>query len=229
FGQAWTRDSCGACDVCLGELDVLENGQVVAQKILSCVVRCDQRYGAGHVADVLRGAQTQKLRACGHDQLSTYGLLKGHTTREIRTWIDQLVAAEHLSVASGDYPTLFLTKTGVEVMQGEREIELVQPKKVAATRKRAGTLEAAREEGAPEPDAGLFEALRTLRRNMARERGVPPYLLFNDRTLALMAGYKPRSTPEFLALKGVGERKAADLGPAFLGAVADYLAENPGS
>jgi len=229
FGQPWTKESCGACDVCLGELATVEEGPVVAQKILSCVVRCDQRYGAGHVADVLRGAETQKVRASGHDSLTTYGLLKGSTTRELRAWIDQLVAAGHLAVASGNYPTLYLTQSGVEVMRGEREVTLFRPKKAAATRKRAGALEAAREEGAPEPDAQLFEALRTLRRDMARERGVPPYLLFNDRTLALMAGYKPRSTPEFLALKGIGERKAKDLGPAFLGAIADHLAAQEAS
>ena len=225
FGQPWTKESCGACDVCLGELDTVEESQVVAQKILSCVVRCDQRYGAGHVADVLRGAQTQKLRTTGHDQLSTYGLLSGRTTREIRAWIDQLVAARHLSVASGDYPTLYLTKTGIEIMRAERDVSLFLPKKAATSRKRAGALDAAREEGAPEPDAQLFEVLRSLRRELARERGVPPYLLFNDRTLALMSGYKPRSRPEFLALKGVGERKAEDLGPTFLGAIADYLAD----
>ena len=154
------------------------------------------------------------------------GLVQG--AAEIRAWIDQLVAAGHLSVTSGDYPTLYLTQAGVEVMRAEREVTLFQPKRAASTRKRAGALDAAREEGAPEPDAKLFEVLRTLRRDLARERGVPPYLLFNDRTLALMAGYKPRSRPEFLALKGVGERKAEDLGPTFLDAIAEYLSEQAG-
>ncbi len=224
FGQPWTKPSCEACDVCLGELDLVEEGEVVAQKILSCVVRTDQRYGAGHVADVLRGARTQRMRQTGHDELSTYGLLKSSTAREIRSWVDQLVAAGHLAVQSGDYPTLYLTKSGVEVMRAEREVTLLRPKKAAKTARRASALETAREGGAPEPDPVLFETLRTLRRTMARDRGVPPYLLFNDRTLALLAGHKPTTNPEFLDIKGIGERKAADLGPAFLGAIADYLA-----
>jgi ATP-dependent DNA helicase RecQ len=222
FGQAWTRDNCQACDVCLGELGVVEESQVVAQKILSCVVRSGQRYGAGHVADVLRGAKTQRMRQTGHDELTTYGLLGKHSAREIRAWIDQLVAGGQLAVTLGEYPTLYLTQGGVEVMRAECEVTLIQPRK-QVTKRRANALETAKDEGAPEPDAKLFEVLRCLRRDMARERGVPPYLLFNDRTLALMAGYKPRTAPEFLALKGVGERKAEDLGPAFMAAVADYL------
>ena len=223
FGQEWTRESCDACDVCLGELAAVEESAVVAQKILSCVVRCGQRYGAAHVADVLRGARTQRLRSSGHDQLSTYGLLRDHPTREIRAFIDQLVAGGHLGVTGGNYPTLHLTRSGVEVMRAEREITLLRPRQAPRRPGRGGALESARAEGGPPVDAGLFEHLRGLRRRMARERGVPPYLLFGDRTLALMASYKPRTREEFLALKGVGERKATDLGPAFLGAIAEYL------
>ena len=222
FGQEWTRGDCGACDVCLGELDRVPDATQVAQKILSCVVRCGQRYGAAHVADVLRGAQTARMRQTGHDTLSTYGLLSGSKSREIRAWIDQLVALAHLAVTPGEYPTLFLTASGVEVLRGEREVTLVVPKRAAASRRRADALTTAREEGAPEPDPGLFEHLRALRRRLAVERGVPPYILFNDRTLALMAAYLPATPTEFRALKGVGDRKAADLGPTFLEAIAEY-------
>ncbi|TDJ70107.1 MAG: RecQ family ATP-dependent DNA helicase, partial [Planctomycetota bacterium] len=84
FGQAWDKESCEACDVCLGELELVPDGSVVAQKILSCVVRCQQRYGAAHITEVLRGAQTARMRQTGHDSLSTYGLLAEHSAREIR-------------------------------------------------------------------------------------------------------------------------------------------------
>ena len=221
FGQEWASESCNACDVCLQELKQVEGAGVLAQKILSCVVRCDQRYGAAHVSDVLRGAKTAKLRETHHDQLSTYGLLPDCTSREIRSWIDQLVALGHLAVTEGNYPTLYLTASGLEVMKGERELTLLIPETPARKRKRSSAL-AALDEGAPPPDEGLFEVLRQLRRSMARERGVPPYILFSDRTLALMAGYKPTSRDEFLQLKGVGERKAEDLGPHFLAAIAEY-------
>ena len=216
---------CGACDVCLGELDVLEGSQVIAQMILSCVVRSGQRYGAAHVADILRGADTARLRQTGHDQLSTYGLLKAHRTAEIRGWLDQLMAQEHLASTGGDYPTLRLTQTGLEVMKGERELRLLSPRRPEkpARKSRLATLEAVAAEGGAEVDEALFESLRGLRRSLAKERGVPPYILFNDRTLAAMAAQKPSNQTEFLALKGVGERKAADLGEVFLAAIEEHV------
>ena len=198
----------------------------MAQKILSCVVRCDQRYGAAHVTDVLRGGDTARIRAAGHDALSTHGLLAEHTRGEIRAWIDQLVAREHLAVTPGDYPTLYLTPSGVELMKGEREVSLFVPHRPSATgRRRGDPLKDAREEGAPEPDPQLFEHLRKLRRDLARERAVPPYILFNDRTLVQLAGHKPRTPAEFRAIKGVGDKKAADLGPIFLTAIAEWVAQ----
>ncbi|MFT4538429.1 MAG: ATP-dependent DNA helicase RecQ [Planctomycetota bacterium] len=220
---------CGACDVCLGELDVVKDSQVISQKVLSCVVRSGQRYGGSHVADILRGAATARMRQTGHDQLSTYGLLSDHRTAEIRGWMDQLLALEHLASSGGDYPTLRLTPTGVEVMKGERDVSLLTPRRPekATKRGRKATIEAVAAEGAPDVDENLFEYLRGLRRTMAKERGVPPYILFNDRTLALMAAHKPASLDEFLALKGIGERKAADLGEVFLAAIEEHGSRAP--
>ena len=120
---------CGACDVCLGELDALPDSTVVAQKVLSCIVRCDQRYGAAHITDVLRGANTQRIRQTGHDQLSTYGLLRELPAALVRAVIDQLLSQGLAGVASGDYPTLFLTQSGAEVLRGEAEVTLVQPRR----------------------------------------------------------------------------------------------------
>jgi ATP-dependent DNA helicase RecQ len=225
FGQAFEpgEDGCGACDVCLGEMPVLEDSQVVAQKILSCVVRCHQSFGAGHVADVLRGADTERIRRIRHHELSTYGLLKDHTAREIRHWIEQLVGLDHLRVAEGPYPTLFLSETGVAVMKAEAPVTLFASVKPAASaRKRRSLAELAAEEGAPPADQALFDELRDLRRQLAVERGVPPYVIFNDRTLSLLSSYKPRTPEEFLGIKGVGEKKAADLGPTFLAAIAEF-------
>ena len=227
FGQRPSEEmreqGCGACDVCLGELERVEDAQVLAQKILSCVVRCDQRYGAGHVTDVLRGADTARLRETGHDRLPTHGLLKSHSVGEVRGWIEQLTGSGLLATTGGQYPTLYLTRHGVEVLKGEREVELfvTQRGRADGRRKRKASVSAALEVGL-EPDEELFEDLREFRRELARERGVPPYLIFNDRTLALMAATKPRSEAEFLALKGVGEKKAADLGPAFLARISAF-------
>ena len=226
-GSKGEDGGCGACDVCLGELPSVADSQTLAQKILSCVVRCDQRYGAGHVADVLRGASTERLRQVGHDKLTTYGLLKEHTAREIRHWIEQLVGLDHLGVAPGPYPTLHLTQSGVAVMKGDAEITLFSlPHKTGSGRSKSkkSLAQVAAEEGAPPPDEALFEKLRGLRRKLASERGVPPYVIFNDRTLSLMASFKPANETELLAVKGVGEKKAADLGATFLEAIAAHVA-----
>jgi ATP-dependent DNA helicase RecQ len=223
-----SSSGCNACDVCLGEVARVVESQVLAQKILSCVVRCGQRYGAAHITDVLRGAATEKMRQTGHDKLSTYGLLKENSAREIRAWIEQLTGQAHLRVAEGEYPTLFLSKTGVEVMRAERPVTLFVP--VVPTSKKSRSTSLARaaleqeSEAGPAPDEKLFESLRQFRRELAAARGVPPYVIFNDRSLALMSARKPRTPEEFRAIKGVGDKKAEDLGPLFLQAIAEYLA-----
>jgi ATP-dependent DNA helicase RecQ len=228
FGGSWhgsgdVGDGCGACDVCLGELKIADDGAVLAQKILSCVVRCEQRYGSAHVADVLRGADTARIRMAGHERLSTYGLLKQHTAREIRGWIDQLVALEHLRVAPGQYPTLFLSQSGVEVMRAERAVTLFETPQPKRSRGRRSLAQLASDEGSPPVDEVLFDRLRQLRRRLAAERGVPAYLIFSDRTLAGLASHKPDTRAGMLAIKGVGERKATDLGGAFLAEIAAHV------
>jgi ATP-dependent DNA helicase RecQ len=225
FGQRFGELACGACDVCLGEIQSIPESAVVAQKILSCVVRCEQRYGAVHVTDVLRGSDTARVRQTGHDRLSTYGLLADHSARAVRGWIEELVGLGHLRVSSGEYPTLFLSKTGVEVMRGEREVRLHEPVVTAAKKSPARTTAqaAALEEGGPDADEALFERLRAFRRTLARERGVPPYVIFNDRTLALMSAVKPRTREGLRAIKGVGDKKADDLGPLFLAEIARHI------
>ncbi len=236
FGQAWdATEGCGACDVCLGEIAALGDSQVVAQKILSCIVRCGQRFGAAHISDVLRGAENARVKQYGHDALTTYGLLREHSMKEVRAWIDQLIGQGHLRIAEGEYPTLYLSKSGIEVMKAQRPVTLYAPPlpEKAGGKKRSS---AGRTQGRHalteddvsqlglEVDERLFEHLRSFRRKLASERGVPPYLIFNDRTLALLAASKPSTAEEFRRIKGVGDKKAADLGPVFLAAIAEHLA-----
>ncbi len=234
FGQSYSAPArtdtdtlgCGACDVCLGEVEVAPESSVLAQKILSAVVRCGQRYGAAHVTDILRGAETAGMRRTGHDTLSTYGLLRAHSVAEIRGWIDQLLGLEHLLVAGDRYPVLMLSPSGVEVLKGQRPITLyVWPeRKVAKKARREPRVELEDGEGAALPvDRALFDQLRELRRQLARERGLPPYLIFNDRTLTEMAARKPRTPEEFRRIKGVGDKKAADLGPVFLDKIGKWV------
>jgi ATP-dependent DNA helicase RecQ len=219
FGQEFCATDCGACDVCLGELREVPDAVVVAQKILSCVVRCDQRYGAAHITDVLRGADNERVRRTGHQHLSTWGLLRDHSLVEVRGWIEQLVGRGLLASTGGEYPTIHLTAEGAKALRGETPVTLFvveRPRRAPRGNPPPAVAELA---GA---DEALFEHLRAFRRSLARERGVPPYLIFNDRTLAAMAAARPSDRGSLLELKGVGEKKAGDLGPLFLAEIAAF-------
>jgi len=231
FGQTLEARDCGACDVCLGEIESLPEGTILAQKILSAVIKVGQRYGAGHVADVLRGAATAALTRAGHDSLSTYGLLRGHGVAEIRGWIDQLVGQDLLRIVGDRYPVLIVSPSGVEVLKSQREVTLFAWPEAKPTTRRArrASVDLEDELDGVEVDAGLFEDLRNFRRALARERGVPPYLVFNDRTLKELAARRPRDAAEFRAIKGVGDKKAAELGPLFLARIAAHLGAAQGS
>ncbi|HRV81280.1 MAG TPA: RQC domain-containing protein [Planctomycetota bacterium] len=201
---------------------MVDDPGVIAQKILSCVVRVGQRYGAAHVTDVLRGANTARIREAGHDGLTTFGLLKDQARGDVRSFVDQLVSSGALSVAPGPYPTLQLTEQGVLIMKGEAPIELFRPQVHAS---KSSTRKSATQELVDDGhtvDEKLFEALRSMRRREAAERGVPPYILFSDRTLAALAAHQPVDRVQLLAIKGIGEKKATELGPLVLRTIAEF-------
>lgn len=211
FGQEWQGDGCSSCDFCLGETKIMPDSTLIAKKIISAVYRLRQRFGADHVADVVRGAATQKIRTNGHDGLSTYGLLKEHSKRDIRLWIDQLLAQNLLTRAGQEYPVIALSPKSAAVLKGEFEVKLSyleKPKKEKAARPPQ------RPEG--DVDEALFERLRVLRRSIADELGVPAYIVFGDRTLAEMARLKPRSLEDLRGVWGVGEKKIESYGARFL-------------
>src|SRR5258708_8927408 len=180
FGQTYARDACGACDICLGDTEDVQDALVVAQKILSCVYRANQSWGVAHIISILRGEETQKIRERNHDRLSTYGLLKGHPRNELRDWVYQLVSQGFLAQVGEQYPVLHLTETSREVMRGTAELRLRQPivskKSEKEARRRATVVDGPY-------DRGVFESLRTWRRSEAESRGVPPYVIFSDKTL----------------------------------------------
>lgn len=218
FGQAYERPACGACDVCLGEVALSPDGTVLAQKILSCVARVGQRFGAAHVVDVLRGAATERIRGLRHDELSTYGLLKDHNKGALMSCVQQLVGQGLLDRSEDGFRILTLNATSWQVLRGELEVPLRAPTVSVKQRKKS------RSEGASWDgvDRDLFEHLRTVRREIAAERGVPPYVIFHDTVLREMARLRPSTLDGLDGVKGVGQRKRADFGPQFIDAIRAY-------
>ena len=219
FGQAYRRVSCGACDVCLDEVEGVADGTVAAQKILSCVARAGERFGAEHIIDILLGADTERVRRWHHTRLSTYGLLKDTNRKAVNNMIYQLIDAGLLERTADERPVLRLNDASWAVLRGKHSVRLLQPK-VDLTKTRFD------EESWEGVDRGLFDSLRALRRQVANERHVPPYVLFSDATLRDMARARPGSPGAFLNVRGIGERKLADLGPRFLEHVAAYCHEH---
>lgn len=215
FGQPYTKPSCEACDVCLNEVEGLADATVTAQKILSCVARAGERFGAEHIVDVLLGADTERVRRWRHERLSTYGLLKGTNRKTLTNMLYQLLDAGLLDRTADERPVLRLNDASWAVLRGQRSVKLVQAKaEVARTR--------IDEESWEGVDRGLFESLRELRRQVAEERRVPAYVVFGDTTLRDLARVRPGSAASFLNVHGIGERKLADLGPRFLEHIAAY-------
>jgi len=167
FGQRLSAETCQACDVCLGEISLVEDALVIGQKILSCVLRLNQAFGGEYTAQVLCGSRDQRILENGHDQLSTWGLLTDHGKRSARDWIEQLAAQGFLQ-KTGEYSVLAVTPEGRRLLRGERIPRLLKP---AETRKKESKVSAASWEGV---DRGLFETLRVLRRQKAAERGIAP-------------------------------------------------------
>ena len=217
FGQQYDRPSCAACDICLGETEDVPDALTVAQKILSCVYRVGQSFGIGHVISVLRGEKTEKVRERGHESLSTYGLMKDCSRNEVRDWIWQLVAQGYLEQSEGEYPVLRLTAGARSVLRGEAEVRLRQP--IAPTKKerRQRMMPLESWQGV---DRSLFESLRIWRRAEAAERNVPPYVIFNDRTLREIARVRPATLVELRDVYGIGDSKLETFGRALLNLVA---------
>lgn len=224
FGQTYDREDCGACDWCLGELERVDEPIVLAQKILSCVYRLRQRWGMGQVVDVLRGRRTDKVEANRHHELSTFGLLEDLSIDELRGFVGQLLDQGFLAQAGDRYPVLQGTADGHRLLKSEVECELFRQQRPEPRRRKAtASADVETWEGV---DRGLFEALRELRREIAAERGVPPYVIFHDTSLRDLARVRPAGRATLLRVYGVGEKKADDLGPPFLATVERYCAEN---
>lgn len=217
FGETFTKDDCGACDYCLGELETIADAVTVARKVLSCVARVGQRFGAAHVTNVLRGSDSEQVRSRGHHELSVFGLMKDASIDELRGYADQLLAHGLLQQGGDEYPILQLTAEGLALLKdagSQPDLSLARQKRPEKGRlpKRSRV----ETEGWEGVDRELFERLRAMRMQVARKRGVPPYVIFHDTTLREIARTKPATLEALRHVYGVGDRKAADLGELIL-------------
>jgi ATP-dependent DNA helicase RecQ len=220
FGQDNASENCNACDLCLGDTETVPDALIVAQKILSCVARVKQGFGIGHVTAVLRGEHSENVRKRGHDQLTTFGLLKGHSKADVRDWAYQLMAQGVLVQVGDEYPVLRLNDASWEVMRGQRQVRLVQLVRRKKGEKPEKTkVETISWEGV---DRELFEAFRRLRRDLARDRQVSPFIIFEDRSLRELARIRPSTLERMRLIPGVGDKRLRDFGALFLALIADH-------
>ncbi|MEA1933460.1 MAG: DNA helicase RecQ [Thermodesulfobacteriota bacterium] len=224
FGQTLEDKSCGACDVCLGMLDLVDDPIQVGQKILSSVIRQEQRFGGDYTALVLKGSNDKRILQNRHNQLSTWGILANEHRTTIRSWIEQLVGQNYLE-KSGEYNTLSVTSKGRRLLSGDATPRLLKPllSQSDSRTKNKASVEAESWEGV---DMGLFEKLRVLRRNKAKELNVPPFVVFGDVSLRAMAKYRPCTQEGFRMIKGVGDKKLSDYGPEFMECITVYCSAN---
>jgi len=228
FDQDYEKASCGTCDYCLSELEMVEDPLTVGQKILSCVYRVQQasglEFGAGHIAEVLKGNRTDQVEKWGHQRLSTFGLMAAESVPFIRYLIEQMVGQGYLR-RGGEFSTLSLADSAKEVLRGELAPVLVKPLVAAKKKEIARKGRQKKEEEWAEADPELFHLLRQKRMELAQQQGVPAFIIFGDRSLRDMAATKPVTKEAFAAVYGVGDQKLRAYAEAFIGVIKGYFEE----
>jgi len=219
FGERRDQD-CGNCDVCLDPPERFDATEA-ARMALSCVYRVGQRFGIAHVIDVLRGADTERIRALHHQQLSTWGIGREHSEQEWTSILRQLIHRGYLVQDIAAYSVLKLTEAARPLLRGEDTLQLARPRVREQAKKKKSMRAAA---GSAPRDEALFEELRALRKRLADAQGVPPYVIFGDVTLIQMARIRPLDDSALLGVTGVGQHKLDKYGAAFLDAIAAYQA-----
>lgn len=225
FGEIWPDENCGNCDNCLRPVTEMEDRTIDAQKFLSCVSRTQQRFGMRHIIDILRGANTQKIRDLGHDQLTTYGIGKDLSIDEWRYLVQALLQQGLLSETNEGYPVLRLNRLSVEILKKQRSVEVASLPKQQAKVSEPPSPSSRSLDLDPE-SMGLFQHLRALRKQLADEQGVPPYVIFPDTSLQAMAQQRPQSATHFAHIPGVGSRKQEAFFTFFTTAIRDYCEEH---
>ncbi|MFQ5715264.1 MAG: DNA helicase RecQ [Candidatus Scalinduaceae bacterium] len=221
FGEDYSNENCGACDICVGKVEKIDV-TIDAQILMSAISRTDQRFGIRHIIDIVSGADTKRIRELQHDKIKTYGAGKHKEKKHWQFIVDELLAQDAIVQDGGQYPILILTKKGSNILYGREKIEGLKREEI---KKKPKTFKV----GGFEPyDEDLFERLRVLRRKLAEEHKVPPYMIFSDMTLHEMCIYYPATLNDMKRISGVGDNKLERYGIDFTDEIKTYLDENPG-
>lgn len=208
FGDT-SAEPCGHCGSCLDDRESMDVTKDV-QMVLSCVIRMGQKFGKAMTAQVLTGSRNKKVLDFGFDKLSTYGILKHQNAKEVSNLIEFMISQELLAVEQGSFPTIYVPDGGRDVLLGKRQVL----RKGAVVTKRIAS------------NDPLFEELRVVRKSLADEAGVPPFVIFSDKALQDMVARRPKNDAEFLEVNGVGANKLEKYGEAFLQAIHSFDAIN---
>jgi len=221
FGQA--SGPCGNCDTCLNPPSAYD-ATVDVQKLLSAIYRVDQRYGAMHVLDVLRGIDSDKVRERGHDRLSTFGIGSDRSEAEWRTILRQTIALGYVSVDHEGFGVLKLTEAARPVLKGGESVQLRVYQKPVKAKRSAGKSKGFVEIGLSAAEQAIFEKLRWWRMETARKHNVPAYVIFHDATMREIAKVQPQSLDDLRGVTGVGEKKLETYGAEIFALITGNLA-----
>jgi ATP-dependent DNA helicase RecQ len=226
FNQSYEKDSCDACDYCLGEFDMVDNPLKMGQDILFTVYEATQDisfgFGSGHIAAILKGLFTENIEKRGHNRLSRFGVMSEHSLEFIRYIIEQMIGQDFLG-REGEYSTLFLTESGLKVLKGDITPILVKPLIAKKKKEIAKKTKEIREKEWHGIDHELFRLLRDKRAELARKHGVPAFIIFGDKSLKDMAAIKPTTKEQFSEVFGVGEKKSKTYADTFTSIIKEYL------
>jgi len=218
FGEAPDFTECNYCSNCNSSTEVTDI-TTDSQKILSCIKRMNERFGAGLVSDVLKGANSAKIKSLGFDNLSTYGIMKDYSKETIRDLISFLIAEGYIKSIGNKYPILTLDASANSILFENKNVFIkkkiskdIKPDKI---NKSSNSIF--------EYNTELFEALRALRKEIARQNGIPPFIVFADTSLKQMSALFPTTEEEFLNISGVGDTKLKMYGKYFLNEISKFV------
>ena len=213
---------CGNCDTCLIP-PVSFDGTVPVQKLLSTIYRVDQRFAAGHVIDVLRGVQSERISQWHHDSLSVYGIGSDRTEQEWRAILRQAIALGFVTVDHDAFSSLKLTEAARPVLKGGQKVQLRQYQKPVKQKRQPSNTRGYEEMELSKSEQAIFDKLRWWRVETARTHGVPAYVVFQDATLREIAKVKPTSLDQLRGVSGVGEKKLASYGDEIVAIISEML------